>query len=97
LTALTPLIEQATVVITMRYHGAIFAGLAGKASFGYAQPKIESVYQEMNAPGKYGLDFNRLSERLLVSEPAQSGSSLFGEARAEFRARLESLVPLMLL
>jgi hypothetical protein len=40
----------------MRYHGAIFAGLTGKPSYGCSQEKIRALYAEAGLAGAYFTD-----------------------------------------
>jgi polysaccharide pyruvyl transferase WcaK-like protein len=101
LAALSPLVKRSSLVVSMRYHGAIFAALAGKPSLGYAQTKIKALYEEAGVPGQFGLEFERLSE--MVSAPviaypgaAAGGAPTHEGVRDSFRAKLRSVATLTL-
>jgi hypothetical protein len=55
-TRLAQCMKDAERVVSMRYHGAIFAGLTGKPSYGCSQEKIRALYAEAGLAGAYFTD-----------------------------------------
>lgn len=53
-------IHAASVVVSMRYHGAIFAALAGCRFLGFSQEKIGALSSELGLPGAYATTPNEL-------------------------------------
>lgn len=62
------MIKNARAVFTMRYHGAIFAALQGKPSFGFSQSKINALYSELGLPGRYYFDAQDLMDDILYGD-----------------------------
>lgn len=50
---LCDLCRQATAVVSMRYHGAIAAALAGRPCLSLSQSKIAALHDELGLPGVY--------------------------------------------
>jgi polysaccharide pyruvyl transferase WcaK-like protein len=101
LTSIAPCFEQASLVITMRYHGAIFATMAGRPSIGYAQEKIRALYSEVGAEGDYDLTPTALRTRirqLPVGAPrgAFARSGVRQTFQERFRAAGECVWPAVL-
>ena len=88
LSVVAPCFRQARLVVTMRYHGAIFAALAGKPSLGYAQKKIGTLYAEMNLAGAYALPVEELAQR--VATPAISRAPMPVALRKAHTAHLKA-------
>lgn len=101
LTSIAACFEQARLVITMRYHGAIFAAMAGRPSIGYAQEKIRALYSEVGAEGDYDLAPTALRTRLrhLPVEAPRGAFVRSGERQAfqeRFRAAGACVLPAVL-
>lgn len=46
-------IRSSSRVVSMRFHGAVFAAIEGKPSLGCSQPKIAHLYEECSVVGQY--------------------------------------------
>ena len=89
---LIPLFERAPIVVSMRYHGAIFAAMAGKPCVGYAQKKIKDLYAETGLAGCYSPDAAELAAIIENAREAQGqGVAMASDLTASFRAVLKKL------
>jgi polysaccharide pyruvyl transferase WcaK-like protein len=65
LRAFFSLADRAQCIFSMRYHGVIFAALAGKAAYGLSQKsKVECLYTECGLPGRYIDSLDQLADLL---------------------------------
>jgi polysaccharide pyruvyl transferase WcaK-like protein len=97
LSDLIPRLEQAGVVVSMRYHGCIFAALAGKPSVGYSQSKIKHLYADRLIPGFYEPAFGHLTDILCAPRRIKSRLGRLETMRREFCAQLKSVGNLALM
>jgi polysaccharide pyruvyl transferase WcaK-like protein len=72
LRAFLSLIDRARCIFSMRYHGVIFAALAGKVAYGLSQKsKVECLYTECGLPGRYIDSLDQLAELLSSNQDEQ--------------------------
>lgn len=90
-------LERAKVVVSMRYHGCIFAALAGKPSIGYSQPKIKNLYAEVSIPGFYEAAFDHLEELILAPEMIASRNCRLDTLQSAFSSQLKMVGTLALI
>ena len=84
-----PMMLQARNIVTMRYHGGIFAAMCGRPAYGYGQKKIKSLFSEIGIAGAYELSPEQLARRLR-SRAISSGRALVF-ARSDFDSAFKSL------
>jgi len=74
-------IDRARFIFSMRYHGVIFATLAGKVAYGLSQKsKMECLYTECGLPGCYVNDIDQLA-RLIENRNAQHSAVNLAHSR----------------
>lgn len=90
---LTHCIRESDHVVSMRYHGAIFSGLAGRASTGCSQPKLNHLYDEMAWVGRYESDPSEIvkwaQQQTAPGDLSQSAEMRFSEVQVMLRACLQ--------
>jgi Polysaccharide pyruvyl transferase/Domain of unknown function (DUF4214) len=97
LSELNSFLNRATLVVSMRYHGSIFAALAGKVSIGYSQPKIRSLYDEMLIPGRYEPKFRRLATLIRDPKTPKMIIPKSNATRSRFQSQFKELRSLALM
>lgn len=97
LSDLAPSLESARVVVSMRYHGCIFAALAGKPSVGYSQSKIKHLYADKLIPGLYEPAFDQLEEIVCAPEQIKSRFGSLNTLRRDFCSQLKTVGSLALM
>jgi polysaccharide pyruvyl transferase WcaK-like protein len=91
LTELSLFLKRATLVVSMRYHGSIFAALAGKVSIGFSQPKIKGLYDEMLVPGCYEPHFRRLAAMIRDRKTLEMSIPKSSTMRRRFHSQFKQL------
>jgi hypothetical protein len=96
LRAFLKLASRAGRIFSMRYHGVIFAALAGKVAYGLSQRgKVESLYSEHGLPGCYVDSLERLAELLFVSVDERRSTTELSRRRnllrLEFLDRMKAI------
>jgi Polysaccharide pyruvyl transferase len=91
LTELSLFLKRATLVVSMRYHGSIFAALAGKVSIGFSQPKIRGLYDEMLVPGCYEPHFRRLKAMIRDRKTLEMSIPKSTAMRRKFHSQFKQL------
>ena len=82
LRAFLSFIERAGRIFSMRYHGVIFAALAGKLAYGLSQKrKVECLYSECGLPGCYVNGLDQLASLLVEKRNERRISSRLVRAR----------------
>lgn len=64
LNQLNNMIDESDIVVSMRYHGSIFACLRGKPSIGTSQRKLYYLYNECNISGEYIDNFLFIDQKI---------------------------------
>jgi len=72
-------ITNAEVVVSMRYHGAIFSALYNRPCVGASQPKIATLFDEMNLAGEYITSHVQLDEAIERQLCNKSYSSIMNQ------------------
>jgi tetratricopeptide (TPR) repeat protein/polysaccharide pyruvyl transferase WcaK-like protein len=89
-------IEGCSTVVSMRYHGALLGAIANKVVYGYAQPKLRNLYDELGIHGCYGPSFEQLVEYLRAPPPDCADCPQIEDSRQDFAAKFQAMGAILL-